>query len=141
MPVAYLVIPIFALTNAGIPLTFGALGETLTHPVMLGVSLGLLLGKFVGITGCAWLVLKLGLAALPKGTRFVQIAGVSLLGGIGFTMSIFVAQLGFGTNDEYLLMAKTGILAASLIAGVAGSVWLYVVSKPEEAVTAASAHA
>jgi NhaA family Na+:H+ antiporter len=100
-----------------------------------------LLGKFVGITGCAWLVLKLGLAALPKGTRFVQIAGVSLLGGIGFTMSIFVAQLGFGTNDEYLLMAKTGILAASLIAGVAGSVWLYVVSKPEEAVTAASAHA
>jgi NhaA family Na+:H+ antiporter len=64
---------------------------------MLGVSLGLVLGKFVGITGASWLMLKLGLAALPKDTRFTQIAGVSLLAGIGFTMSIFVAQLGFDT--------------------------------------------
>ena len=130
MPVAYLVIPIFALTNAGIPLSFGSLGDTLAHPVMLGVSLGLVLGKFIGITGAAWLMLKLGVAELPKNTRFTQIAGVSLLGGIGFTMSIFVAQLGFGENEELLLMAKTGILAASLLAGVAGFVWLYLVSKP-----------
>ena len=132
MPVAYLIIPIFALANAGIPLAFDSLGETLTHPVMLGVSLGLVLGKFIGITGASWLVLKLGIAELPKDTRFSQIAGVSLLAGIGFTMSIFVAQLGFAHNDELLLMAKTGILFASLLAGVAGFVWLYLVSKPVE---------
>ena len=133
MPVAYLVIPIFALANAGIPLAFDSLGETLTHPVMLGVSLGLVLGKFIGITGASWLVLKLGIAELPKDTRFTQIAGVSLLAGIGFTMSIFVAQLGFSHNEDLLLMAKTGILAASLLAGVAGFVWLYLVSNPVKA--------
>lgn len=132
MPVAYLVIPIFALVNAGIPLELGSLGEILVHPVMLGVSLGLVLGKFIGITGASWLVLKLGVAKLPKDTRFSQIAGVSLLAGIGFTMSIFVAQLGFDGNEELLLIAKVGILAASLLAGLAGFIWLYLVSKPVE---------
>ena len=129
-PVAYLIIPIFALANAGIPLQFGSLMETMTHPVMLGVSLGLIVGKFIGIAGISWVVLKLGIAELPKDTRFTQIAGVSLLAGIGFTMSIFVAQLGFGTNHELLLMAKTGILGASLVAGITGYIWLYLVSKP-----------
>ena len=130
MPVAYLIIPVFALANAGIPLALGSLAETFSHPVMLGVSLGLVLGKFIGITGASWLVLKLGIAELPKDTRFTQIAGVSLLAGIGFTMSIFVAQLGFSHNEELLLMAKTGILFASLLAGVSGYIWLYLVSKP-----------
>ena len=129
-PVAYLVIPIFALANAGIPLEFSFLGETLTNPVVIGVSLGLTLGKFIGITGASWLVLKLGVAVLPKDTRFTQIAGVSLLAGIGFTMSIFIAQLGFGERQDLLLLAKTGILAASLLAGIAGFIWLYVVSEP-----------
>jgi NhaA family Na+:H+ antiporter len=130
MPVAYLVIPVFALANAGIPLDFGSFGETLAHPVMMGVSLGLVLGKFIGITGASWLVLKFGVAELPKDTRFTQIAGVSLLAGIGFTMSIFVAQLGFAHNEDLLLMAKTGILAASVLAGVTGYIWLFLVSKP-----------
>ncbi len=125
MPVAYFVIPIFALANAGIPLEFASLGETLAHPVLLGVSLGLVLGKFIGVTGASWLMLKLGVAVLPKDTRFTHIAGVSLLAGIGFTMSIFVAQLGFGGNDELLLMAKTGVLVASVFAGLAGLTWLY----------------
>ena len=133
MPVAYLVIPIFALANAGIPLEFGSLGDALTHPVLLGVALGLVLGKFVGITGARRLMLKLGMAVLPKDTRFSQIAGVSLLAGIGFTMSIFVAQLGFAQNEEFLILAKAGILAASLVAGAAGFIWLYLVSKPVEA--------
>lgn len=132
MPVAYLVIPIFALANAGIVLDLNSLGETISHPVMLGVSFGLVVGKFIGITGASWLVLKLGVAELPKDTRFTQIAGVSLLAGIGFTMSIFIAQLGFEDNEDLLLMAKTGILAASLLAGIAGYVWLYLVSKPTE---------
>jgi NhaA family Na+:H+ antiporter len=130
IPVAYLVIPIFALANAGIPLDTGSLSESLTNPVMLGVLLGLVLGKFIGITGASWLVLKLGMAELPKDTRFTQIAAVSLLAGIGFTMSIFVAQLGFGERDDMLLMAKTGILAGSLLAGVAGFIWLYLIGEP-----------
>jgi NhaA family Na+:H+ antiporter len=130
MPVAYLIIPVFALANAGIPLALGSLADTFSHPVMLGVSVGLVLGKFIGISGASWLVLKLGVAELPKDTRFIQIVGVSLLAGIGFTMSIFVAQLGFSHNEELLLMAKTGILFASLLAGVSGYIWLYLVSKP-----------
>ncbi|HQS57424.1 MAG: Na+/H+ antiporter NhaA [Gallionellales bacterium 35-53-114] len=125
LPVAFLVIPVFALFNAGIPLQFGALGETFSHPVMLGVLLGLLLGKFIGITGACWVALRLGIGQLPSGTRFSQIAAVSVLGGIGFTMSIFIAELGFAAQPEYLLMAKTGVLAASLLAGVLGFVWLW----------------
>ncbi len=133
MPVAYLVIPIFALVNAGIPLEFGSLTTTLAHPVVMGVSLGLIVGKFIGITGASWLVIKFGIADLPKDTRFTQIAGVSLLAGIGFTMSIFVAQLGFAGREDLLLMAKTGILFASLLAGISGVTWLYLVSgKPKQ---------
>lgn len=130
LPVAFLVIPIFALANAGIPIQLDTLGETMKHPVMFGVSAGLILGKFIGITGASWLMLKLGLAVLPKDTRFTQIAGASLLAGIGFTMSIFVAQLAFAGQEDLLLMAKTGILGASFLSGVAGYVWLYVVAKP-----------
>lgn len=132
LPVAFLVIPVFALFNAGIPLETGSLGATLSHPVTLGVGLGLVLGKFIGITGASWLALKLGLGQLPAGTRFNQIAGVSLLGGIGFTMAIFIAELGFAHQPEYLLMAKSGILAASLISGIAGFVWLYLASARRE---------
>ncbi len=127
-PVAYLVIPIFALVNAGTQLSFATLGETITHPVTLGIMLGLVLGKFLGITGAAWLVLRLGVARLPKATRFSQIAGAGMLAGIGFTMSIFVAQLGFSGREDLLLAAKTGILLASLTAGIAGFIWLYMVS-------------
>jgi NhaA family Na+:H+ antiporter len=130
MPVAYIIIPVFALANSGIALDMSSFGATFTHPVMLGVTLGLVLGKFIGIAGVSWLLLKLGVAELPKDTRFTQIAGVSLLAGIGFTMSIFVAQLGFQNNEDLLLMAKTGILFASLVAGLSGFIWLYLVSKP-----------
>ncbi len=130
MPVAYIVIPVFALANAGIPLELASMGDTVSHPTFIGVSLGLILGKFIGITGVSWLMLKLGIAVLPKDTRFTQIAGVSLLAGIGFTMSIFVAQLGFGERDDLLLIAKTGILLASFVSGVAGVLWLYLVSQP-----------
>ncbi len=124
LPVAFLVIPVFSLFNAGIPVEFGALGQTLTHPVTLGVMLGLLLGKFIGITGVSWLALRLGIAQLPGGVRFSQLAAVSMLAGIGFTMSIFIAELGFEDQAEYLLMAKTGVLAASLLAGLWGFFWL-----------------
>jgi len=126
LPVAYLVIPIFALFNAGIPLQLSSIGDTLAHPVTLGVSTGLIVGKVLGIAGTSWIAIKLGIATLPHGTRFTQIIGVSLLGGIGFTMSIFIAELGFAHQPEMLLMAKTGILFASLVAGISGYVWLYI---------------
>ncbi len=124
-PVAFLIIPLFALANAGIPVDFSSLGETLIHPVTIGVMLGLILGKFLGIAGFSWLAIKLGAGKLPEGVTFNHIAGVSLLGGIGFTMSIFIAELAFAGQTDYLLMAKTGILFASIAAGVWGFVWLY----------------
>jgi len=129
MPVAFLIIPIFAFFNAGIPIDFSTMSATLMHPVTLGVIFGLVLGKFIGITGACWLALKLGIAQLPARTRFSQIAGVALLAGIGFTMAIFIAELGFAGQEEYLLMSKTGVLVASLIAGVGGFFWLRRVSE------------
>lgn len=129
LPVAFLVIPVFALINAGVPVDFDSFGEALAHPVTLGVMGGLVLGKFLGITLASWLALKLGLGQLPSGTRFSQIAGVAVLGGIGFTMSIFIAELGFSQQPEYLLMAKIGILAASLLSGLVGLLWLYLASR------------
>ena len=129
LPVAFLVIPIFALFNAGIPIEFGAIAATLSHPVTLGVALGLVLGKFIGISSACWLALKLGIGQLPADTSFNQIAGVSLLGGIGFTMAIFIAELGFSQQPELLLMAKTGVLAASLLAGISGFLWLWLAAK------------
>lgn len=128
LPVAFLVIPVFAFFNAGIPLQVDTLASTFSHPVTLGVMLGLVAGKFIGIAGVSWLALKLGFGQLPAGTSMSQIVGVALLGGIGFTMSIFIAELGFAGQPQLLLMAKTGILAASLLAGVAGYLWLLMVA-------------
>ena len=128
LPVAFLVIPIFAFINAGIPINVSELGETMLHPVTLGVMFGLILGKFIGIVGISWIALKLGIGQLPANTKFSQIAGVALLAGIGFTMSIFIAELGFAGQEENLLMAKTGILVASIFAGVGGYIWLWLVS-------------
>lgn len=120
LPVAFLVIPIFALFNAGIPLDLSTLKETFVHPVTLGAMFGLVFGKFIGISGASWIALRLGIAQLPTGTRFSQVAAVSILGGIGFTMSIFIAELAFKQHADYLLMAKTGVFAGSLLAGIVG---------------------
>ena len=124
LPVAYLVIPIFALANAGIPIDFANFGSYLSHPITLGVLAGLLLGKPLGIAGFTWIAVKLGWADLPTGLNGKHIVGVGLLGGIGFTMSIFIADLGFVNMPQDLLMAKTGILLASAIAGLGGFFWL-----------------
>lgn len=128
LPVAFIVIPVFALFNAGVGFEFGRIDVTFNHPVTLGVIFGLVAGKVIGISGASWLALKLGIAKLPAGTRFAQILAVSLLGGIGFTMSIFIAQLGFAESPELLKMAKIGILTASLVAGLGGFMWLYLLS-------------
>ena len=133
LPVAYLVIPIFALANAGIPIEFGGFVQYLQHPISLGILAGLLLGKPVGIAGFTWLAVKIGWAELPPGLNMKHIFGVGLLGGIGFTMSIFIADLGFASRPEDLLMAKTGILLASALAGFGGFFWLMLhTRKPDQ---------
>ena len=124
LPVAYLVIPIFALANAGIPIDFAGFGDYLGHPVALGVILGLLVGKPLGIAAFSWVTVKLGWADYPEGLNIKHVFGVGLLGGIGFTMSIFIADLGFVNYAEDLLMAKTGIILASAVAGFGGFFWL-----------------
>jgi NhaA family Na+:H+ antiporter len=124
LPVALGVIPLFAFANAGIRIDMSSLASVLSSPISLGVICGLVLGKFIGITGSAWLALRLGIGSLSQGINLQHLAGVGLLGGIGFTMSIFVAELSFPGNPEGLHMAKSGILLASLLAGVLGFIWL-----------------
>ena len=129
LPSAYLVIPVFSLANAGIPIDWSSFGSIVTHPVSMGIAAGLVIGKLIGIAGFSWVAVKLGLSSLPDGLNFKHIIGVALMGGIGFTMSIFVAELGFAHHDHDLLMAKTGILVASLLAGVSGFLWLYITAE------------
>ena len=116
--VAFAIMPVFALANAGVPLSAGFVGA-LGSPVALGVIVGLAVGKPLGIVLFVWIAVKSGLASLPSGIRWLQIIGVSLLGGIGFTMSIFITGLAF-TDHDLALQAKTGVLIASLLAGAAG---------------------
>jgi len=125
LPTAYIVIPIFSLANAGILIDWSSFGTTITHPVSMGIAAGLVMGKLIGIAGFSWLAVKLGLTSLPQGLNFKHIVGVGLMGGIGFTMSIFIAELGFAHHAQDLLMAKTGILLASILAGISGFLWLY----------------
>ena len=129
LPSAYIIIPIFSLANAGIPVDWSVLGDVLAHPVAVGVTTGLVAGKLLGIAGFTWLAVRLGITSLPRGLNFKHIIGVGLMGGIGFTMSIFIAELGFAHSPHDLLMAKTGILFASVIAGVTGFCWLYLTTK------------
>lgn len=125
LPSAYLIIPIFALANAGVPIEWSEIGSVINHPVAIGIGAGLILGKLIGIAGFTWLAVKMGVSELPTGLNFNHIIGVAFMGGIGFTMSIFIAELGFAQHPEDLLMAKTGILFASLISGLIGFAWLY----------------
>jgi NhaA family Na+:H+ antiporter len=132
IPTAYLIIPIFSLANAGVPIEWSELGNTLTHPVSMGVIAGLVIGKILGISGFVWIALKAGVGSLPSSLNMKHIIGASMLGGIGFTMSIFIAELGFSNSPEDLLMAKTGILIASLVAGICGYIWLYLNSSQQK---------
>ena len=116
--VTYLIMPVFGLANAGVVLS-GDLGAAVTHSVSLGVIVGLVVGKQVGITLFSWLAIRLGVASLPRGVSWRQLYGVAWLGGIGFTMSIFIANLAFG-GTALLPIAKIGILLASLTAGTVG---------------------
>jgi NhaA family Na+:H+ antiporter len=116
---AFLVMPLFAFSNAGV--TLGGPIENMS--VVFGVMAGLVIGKPVGIAVASWLAIRAGLARLPEGVQWRSLFGYACLGGIGFTMSLFIAMLAFD-NVAYVDAAKVGILAGSLLAGLAAVIIL-----------------
>jgi NhaA family Na+:H+ antiporter len=131
--VAYLVVPIFALANAGVGFS-GDLLEAVTQPISLGIVLGLLLGKSLGITFFSWLAVKTGLADLPHGVGWPQLFAASWLAGIGFTMSLFIADSAF-EQPALLALAKMDILVASVLAAAIGFFLVFVTSSGHEEVS------
>jgi NhaA family Na+:H+ antiporter len=122
-PVAFVILPIFALANTGIVIGAGWAQELLS-PNSLGVMAGLALGKPIGITLFTFISVALGLCALPQDLRWRHVFGVGLLGGIGFTMSIFITNLAFTAQPDIVNASKMAILLASLAAGLLGFAWL-----------------
>ncbi len=118
-PVGFLVVPVFALANAAVPIV-GLPAAALTAPVTLGVAVALLTGKVAGVFGAATLAIRLGLADMPAHATPRQLFGVALLCGIGFTMSIFITLLAFPADSLLQAEAKLGVLAGSLLSGVLG---------------------
>ena len=116
-PVSFVIMPLFALSNAGVAL--GGAGAALASPVAIGIMLGLVIGKVVGISAFSWLAVRLGWASLPQNAPWKALVATAMLGGIGFTMSLFIAGLAF-PDPAMLDEAKIGVLAASTIAGVGG---------------------
>jgi NhaA family Na+:H+ antiporter len=129
--VAFVIMPVFALANAGVVIS-GSFTHALTTPTSLGIIAGLVLGKPLGIFCFAWLAVKLNLASLPSCLTWGKVFGISLLAGIGFTMSLFIADLAFG-HSPHLAYAKAGILAGSLISGILGYVFLRLTTRSEQA--------
>jgi len=120
---AFVILPLFALFNAGVTIQLGAFGDALRNPLALGIMVGLFLGKQIGITCFTWIVIRLGLGRLPTGATWRQLWGGAALAGIGFTMSIFIASLAFGDAPE-LELAKLAIILGSFISAIFGVVLL-----------------
>ena len=126
--VLFLIVPIFAFANAGVSLEGLSLAD-LMAPLPLGIALGLVLGKQIGVFGLTWLTVKSGLAQLPHGVTWVHIYGLACLAGIGFTMSLFIGSLSFG--DAALMDAvRLGVLSGSLVSGLIGFTVLRLSSNP-----------
>jgi NhaA family Na+:H+ antiporter len=120
LPVSFVVVPLFALANAGVDVGGGAIGDAVESDVARGVVLGLLIGKPAGILLFAWLAVRAGVASLPEGVRWAQVAAVAVLGGVGFTVSLFMTELVFADEGALIDEAKIAILAASVVAGAVG---------------------
>ena len=115
----FVILPIFALVNAGMVLSVESMTNVLSSSVSQGIFFGLVVGKFFGITACSWIAVRLKFAFLPGGVSWPQILGTALLAGIGFTVSLFITGLSY--QDRLLIAdAKLGILGASLLARRAG---------------------
>lgn len=121
--VAYLILPVFAFVNAGVPLT-GLSAEIFLDPVTLGIILGLFLGKQIGVLGFTWLGGKIGLCSLPKGVNWTQYYGMALLTGIGFTMSLFIGNLAFSGDLTHQVSVRLGVITGSVLSGVLGYILL-----------------
>jgi len=117
--VNFIILPIFALANAGVTVFNIEIDKLFSTNVAIGVGLGLLVGKVVGIVGFSWLAVKLNIASFPKLMTFKSLTGLALLASIGFTMSLFITQLAF-THEEFKTQAKIGIFIASIIGGLLG---------------------
>jgi NhaA family Na+:H+ antiporter len=123
-PVAFFILPLFAVANTGIAIDANW-HEGLTHANSIGIIVGLILGKPIGITLFALVYVKLGIGSLPKDLQWKQILGAGMLGGIGFTMSIFITLLAFKNDGvEVITYSKIAILVASFISGTLGFLWL-----------------
>jgi Na+:H+ antiporter, NhaA family len=128
-PIAsYFVVPLFAWANAGVSLEPGSIDDALTSSVGLGIILGLVIGKPVGILTFSWVAVRSGIAGLPEGATWGQLAAVSVLAGIGFTVALFINELAFN-SPELLDHGKIGILTASLVSAVAGLASLILVTR------------
>ena len=135
--VAFFIMPVFALANAGVTVG-GGIGAALTSPAGMGIIAGLVVGKQVGVTLFSWLAVRFGIAALPDDLTWRHVYGVSWLAGIGFTMSLFIAGLAFA-DPALLAVSKLGILSASLIAGTIGWVLLSTITTVSQERSAAAA--
>ncbi|HJR45821.1 MAG TPA: Na+/H+ antiporter NhaA [Actinomycetota bacterium] len=121
---SFIIVPLFALANAGVALSSDGVAKAVTSRVGLGVIVGLVAGKILGITGAAWLASRSGLGRLPSGVAWPHVVGASAVAGIGFTVSLFITALAFET-DALVAQAKVGILLASVAAGVLGALVLW----------------
>jgi NhaA family Na+:H+ antiporter len=126
--VAFGIMPVFALANAGVRISTN-FSAALVDPIALGVILGLFVGKQLGIAASCWALIRTGLGTMPSRATWRQLYGVSLLCGIGFTMSLFIATLAF-ENADTLTPAKIGVLAGSLVSGIVGYVVLARAGRP-----------
>ena len=123
--VAFAILPVFAFVNAGVSLE-GVTLATLTQTVPMGIATGLVVGKFAGVFGASCLLIRLTGATLPTRSSWAQMAGVSVLCGVGFTMSLFIGSLAFeGAEPGYLTQVKIGVLGGSLLCALAGAVILF----------------
>jgi NhaA family Na+:H+ antiporter len=134
---SYFIVPLFALANAGVDFRNTSVGETATPAIALGVAMGLVVGKIVGISLFTFVAVRSGMGNLPKGTGWNHIIGLSAVAGIGFTVSLFVAGLAF-VDPHQVELAKVGIFIGSFISGVLGAVILFRARKPESPTPAAA---
>ena len=130
--VAFLILPLFAFVNAGVDLQ-GISLEEMGGPVPMGIMLGLFIGKQVGVFGFSWLAIKMGIASLPKDSNWTMLYGVSVLTGIGFTMSLFVDTLAYNDTQIYHYADKLAILLGSLFSGVLGYMVLKIATNKKKA--------